>query len=189
METEFEKKDKGNVIPKKYKNAPTGLIIMSGLSFIPAIGVFFGLVSIVISLFNFKRFKLLFILGLSGIVFTIVIYSTLNYFGSVKRGGIYDDLRVTTNHYLLKEIDEELINYKCKFGIYPTELEYILKVNNNVTLKDPIVYVIKNYKGDSLFYYELTPDSFLLFSVGFDGKPFTSDDIHPNDKDSLMNKK
>lgn len=188
METEIEKKDEENVIFKKDKKAPIGLIIMSGLSFIPAIGVFFGIVSIVISLFNFKRFKLLFILGLSGIVFTIVIYSTLYYFSSVKRGGTYDELRITMNHYLLKEIDKEMINYKVKFGTYPTVLKDILKIDKNLTLKDPIVHVINNYKGDSLFYYKLTPDSFVLFSVGFDGKPFTSDDIHPNDKDSIMNK-
>lgn len=155
METEVEKKDIENQIIKKEKKAPILLIIMSGLSFIPLIGVVFGLISIVISLFNFRRFKLLFILGLSGIIFTIAIYSTFYYFGSVKRGGTYE------------------------------ELKDILKVNNDLTLKDPITHVIKNYKGDSLFYYKATPDSFLLFSVGFDGKPFTTDDIYPKAIDSL----
>jgi hypothetical protein len=189
MDTEFKKTDEGGSIIKKDKKAPIGLIVMSGLSFIPAIGVFFGLVSIVISMVNFKRFKLLFILGLSGIIFTIIIYSTLYYFGSVKRGGTYDKLRVTMNLYLLKEIDKEMINYKCRFGEYPTELKDLLKVNMNLDLKDPMIQVIKNYKGDSLFYYKLKPDSFELFSIGFDGKPFTSDDIHSNDIDSLMIKK
>jgi hypothetical protein len=189
METEIKEKTEGNVIVKKNKKAPIGMIIMSGLSFIPAIGVLFGFVSIVISLFNFKRFKLLFILGLSGIIFSIVLYSTLYYYGSVKRGGTYDKLRVSMDIYLLKEIDKEIVNYKFKFGTYPTELKDILKENKNLTLKDPIVYVIKNYKGDSLFYYKMIPDSFVLFSVGFDGKPFTNDDIHPSDIDSLMIKK
>jgi predicted PurR-regulated permease PerM len=68
METNIEKKDIENQTIKKVKKAPVILIIMSGLSFIPAIGVVFGLISIVISLFNFKRFKLLFILGLAGFV-------------------------------------------------------------------------------------------------------------------------
>ena len=178
--------DEGNVIVKKEKKAPIGLIIMSGLSFIPAIGVFFGIVSILISLFNFKRFKLLFILGLSGIIFTTVIYSSLYYFGTVKRGGIFDDLRVSTNIYLLKDINKEMTIYKYQFGTYPNELKDILKVNNNLTLIDPIVYRIKNYQGDSLFYYKKTTDSFVLFSIGFDGKPFSSDDIYPNSIDSLI---
>jgi hypothetical protein len=189
MVTEIKNNDDTNAIIQKDKKAPIGLIILSGLSFFPAIGVFFGLISIVISFFNFKRFKLVFILGLSGIVFSIVIYSTLYYFGTVYRGGTYDELRVSMNHYLLKEIDKEMINYKCRYGTYPTELKDIIKVNKDLIIKDPIYYVIKNYKGDSLFYYKMTPDSFMLFSVGFDGKPFTSDDIHPNDIDSLVIKK
>ena len=87
MEEQINETSNQNLVIKKEKKAPVALIILSGLSFIPLIGVFFGLISIVISLFDFKRFKLLFILGLSGIIFTIVIYSTLNYFGFQKRGG------------------------------------------------------------------------------------------------------
>ena len=188
MEEQINETSNQNLVIKKEKKAPVALIILSGLSFIPLIGVFFGLISIVISLFDFKRFKLLFILGLSGIIFTIVIYSTLNYFGFQKRGGTYDELRVQMNHYLLKEIDKEIITYKCKYGTYPNELRDLLKENSNLILKDPIIAVVKNYKGDSLFFYKLTPDSYQLFSIGYDGQPFTKDDISPNDSTVLKNK-
>ena len=189
MESEKLINDNGDIEKIKVKKAPVGLVILSGFSFVPAIGVFFGILSIFISLFDFKRFKLLFILGLSGITFSIVIYSALFYFSTIYRGGTYDKLRVSMELYLLQDIDKEMNNYKCKFGSFPSELKEVLKVDDRLILKDPIFNLIKEYKGDSLFYYKQTPDSFLLFSVGFDGKPFTPDDIHPNDVDSLQMKK
>jgi len=166
-------------IIKKAKKAPTGLIILGGLSFIPFIGILFGAISILISLTDFGRFRIMFILGLSGIIFSIIIYSAIYYFGFIKRGGTYDELRVEMNQILLKEIDNDIVKYKSKYGFYPNDLKSLLKENGNLNLKDPIINVIKNYKGDSLFYYKTTPSEFMLFSIGFDGKPFTKDDIYP----------
>jgi hypothetical protein len=177
------KTDLKDISPKK--SAPIVLIIFSGLSFIPMIGVLFGSISIFISLFNFKRFKILFILGLSGILFTIIIYSTLNYFGNVHRGGVYDELRVEMNHYLLNEIKREIGNYECKYGAYPERLNDVLLVNDHLAIKDPVLHYAKDYQGDSLFYYKLSDDGYELFSIGFDGIPYTSDDIHPRDMSSV----
>ncbi len=171
-----------NPITIKDKKAPIGLIIFSGLSFIPAIGVFFGIISIMISLFNFKRFKLLFILGLSGIMLSIIIYSTLYYFGEIERGGVFDKLSVDTDIELLKQINIELANYKLRHGVYPSNLIELNKEAKYITIEDPIIFKVKDYKGDSLFYYQLTSDSVNVFSVGMDGKPFTKDDIHSYDK-------
>lgn len=167
------------------KNAPIGLVIFSGLSFIPMFGVLFGTISILISLINFGRLKLVFILGLSGILFTIIIYSSLYYFGFEHRGGVYDELRIKTNHYLLSEIEREINHYECKYGEYPESLNDVLLVNNHLTIKDPILHMVEDYKGDSLFYYKLSEGGFDLFSVGLDGIPYTSDDIHPLDINSI----
>jgi len=185
MEENKVQSQNDNPIIIKDKKTPVVLIILSGFSFIPAIGVFFGIISIVISFFNFKRFKLLFILGLSGIMLTIIIYSSLYYFGNVKRGGVFDKLRVTMDIELLKQINIELDNYKCRHGVYPSNLKELNKEAKNITIKDPIIFMVKKYKGDSSFYYQITPDSVTVFSVGMDGKPFTKDDIHSYDKSEL----
>lgn len=184
-ENDFQSQN-DNPLLIKDKKTPIGLIIFSGFSFIPAIGVFFGIISIVISFFNFRRFKLLFILGLSGIMLTIILYSSLHYFGEVKRGGVYDKLRVTMAIQLLKQINIELANYKCKHGVYPSNLKTLNKEAKFIIIKDPIIIMVKEYKGDSSFYYQLTPDTATVFSVGLDGKPFTKDDIHSYDKSELQ---
>lgn len=159
----------------------TVLIIFSALSFIPLIGVFFGTISIIISLLNFRRLKIMFILGLCGILFTTIIYSSIYYFGFVKWGGKFDELRVTMNAVLLQDIEKGLSNYKSEFGEYPEDLNKLLIFDESLTIKDPIIKLIKDYKGDSLFYYKCTKNNYELFSVGFDGIPNTDDDVFSND--------
>jgi len=171
------------------KNAPTGLYILSGFSFIPAIGVIFGVISIIISFFNFRRFRIIFILGLSGIIFSIVIYSTLFYFGMVQRGGVYDNLRVELSRTLLNNISRELVNYKCRYGKYPDKLEDILKDNAPVIIYDPISNNMRHVNNSLKFYYKAEKDTFILFSVGVDRKPFTKDDIYPGESKFNKSKK
>ena len=68
--------------------------IIAGMSFIPLIGVLFGIIAIVWGIIALNRGgKRLIIIGLLGITLTVTLYSSLYYFGFVKRGGIYDDLR------------------------------------------------------------------------------------------------
>jgi hypothetical protein len=162
------------------KGAPIILIILSAFSFIPLIGVFFGGLSILISIFNFKRFKLLFFLGCSGILLTIILYSSVYYIGVKQRGGVADYSRVEMDGYLLKYLKESLIKYKSMYGNYPSNLNELKK--SGIQIKDPILYFIKGYKGDSLFYYQVKADTFQLFSVGIDGLPFTKDDVYPRPK-------
>ena len=162
------------------KGAPVILIILSGLSFIPLIGVFFGCLSIIISIFNFKRFKLLFILGCSGILLTVILYSSVYYIGFKQRGGVADYSRVEMDKDFLKYIKQSLIKYKSLHGYYPNSLNEFK--NLGLPIKDPIYNIIRGYKGDSLFYYQVKADTFQLFSVGLDGVPFTKDDIYPRPK-------
>ena len=174
--------ENNNSRPPQKDKTPIILIIFGGLSFIPAIGIFFGVISIIISLFKFKRFKTLFILGISGILFSVTIYSALYYYGFQKRGGTYDKLRVVLNVELLKELETELSSYKLKFGHFPYNLNELKKQNNQIQIVDPISDIVENNKKDSLFYYQKTDSSFILFSKGFDWKPFTKDDISASDK-------
>src|SRR5947209_6723444 len=69
--------------------------VIAGLSFIPLIGVIFGLIAIGWGVATRKAGRRnLVLLGSGGITFTLVLYGGLFYFGFVQRGGVYDHLRV-----------------------------------------------------------------------------------------------
>lgn len=64
---------------------------IGGASFIPLLGVLFGLVAIVWGIA--QRARLLVVLGTCGILFSVLVYGALFYFGIFQRGGIFDKLR------------------------------------------------------------------------------------------------
>jgi hypothetical protein len=69
--------------------------VIGGLSFIPLLGVLFGLIAIVWGLSAWRGGgKKLALVGAAGIGFTILVYGALFYFGFAQRGGVYDDLRM-----------------------------------------------------------------------------------------------
>jgi len=168
--------------------------IFGGLSFIPLIGVLFGLISFIIGLIKFKyRGWILSLIGLGGIIFTIIIYSSLFYFGLKHRGGIYDELREKTVIMNLNVIVRNMEYFKNQNKKYPQSLTEYKKyfeskkdpMNN---INDPIQTIMKNQEG--LYYYELFNDNknYLLFSKGIDGLSFTSDDIYPEiNREELKN--
>jgi hypothetical protein len=170
------------------KKAPIGLIIFSALSFIPLIGVIFGIISIIIGLTNYTRNKLVFILGASGIGFTIIIYGTLFIsYNKMEKSGKIDETRIQMTEMLLNNLSDELGNYKCKNGRYPDSLEQVSRLNSVIVITD--MYNTSNTKTTDKkekkkgqnYYYKVDKDTFVLFSVGKDGKPFTKDDILPHD--------
>ncbi len=174
------------------KQAPITLIIFSALIFIPMIGVVFGIISIIIGLVNFTRFKLLFILGASGIGFTILIYGSLYLFEhGMEKNGKIDEMKAQTTEMFLNNLSNELQNYKCKYGNYPDSLGVILRLNSLIVINDmfnknnaksKFDKGLSNRKSSCNYFYKLNKDSFILFSVGKDGKPFTKDDILPHGK-------
>jgi len=89
--------------------------VIGGMSFIPLIGVLFGLVAIVWGLVTKKQGgKRLAAIGAGGIGFSFVLYGALFYFGFAQRGGVYDDLRVklaqTSINSLVPSIEGEFRN-------------------------------------------------------------------------------
>ncbi|MCP4094680.1 MAG: type II secretion system protein G, partial [Planctomycetaceae bacterium] len=80
-----EKQEKLGILP----------FVIGGVSFIPGIGIFFGIVAIIWGLATKKLGgKKLAVVGACGIGFSVILYGALFYFGFVQRGGVYDDLRV-----------------------------------------------------------------------------------------------
>jgi hypothetical protein len=153
---------------------------IGGASFIPLIGVFFGLIAIVWGIV--RRVRSLIMLGACGILFTIVIYSALFYFGFHQRGGVYDKMRAQMAATMLNSAVKEIEYYKLQHGHYPASLQDLDTKDPKKlpTIFDPTAMERKG--ADKYFYYELDASgtSYFLRSVGPDGIPFTADDILPS---------
>jgi len=181
-----------NIMETK-KKAPIGLIIFSALSFIPLIGIVFGIISVIIGLTNFRRLKLIFILGISGIGLSILIFGYQFFiFHNMEKSGEVDRMRIQTTEMFLNNLSNELVSYKLKNGVYPENLKSLERMNHSIVITDMFSKNIKGKfdeqnasktnKKSSNYFYKLEKDSFVLFSVGKDGKPFTKDDIFPHNK-------
>ena len=159
-----------------------GLFVIGGLSFIPLVGVPFGIAAIIIGLTSKKLGGMkLALLGTIGIALTVVLYGSLFYFGFVQRGGIYDDLRAQMAQGSLNGVAQAVEFYKLQNGSYPESLKVLqdsLPKGSTVFVFDP---TDMKYGGDSrYFYYErVGTDHYYLRGVGPDGVPFTKDDILP----------
>ncbi|WP_415397015.1 type II secretion system protein GspG [Sulfurimonas sp. CS5] len=159
--------------------------IIGGASFIPGIGIMFGIISITWGLITKKLGgKKLAIIGSSGIAFSIILYGTLFYFTNIQRGGLYDELReklaVTTITSLVQAIEF----YKTQNGKYPKSLEALqiaLPKDSMVFVNDPTGVPLTD--KPRYFHYELKDEShYYLLGVGIDGNPYTNDDILPDIK-------
>jgi hypothetical protein len=158
-----------------------GPYVVAGLSFIPLVGVLFGIAAIAWSLVTRKAGRLkLALLGGGGILFTIVLYGGLFFFGFVQRGGIYDHLRAGLAQGQLYTLVQAVEFHKLQYGHYPDTLQQLqatLPPGSFVFIHDPSVF---SFTATRLFYYRrVDEDHYVLRGVGPDGVPFTDDDIVP----------
>ena len=159
--------------------------VIGGLSFIPLIGVFFGLVAITWGLVTKKMGgKKLALIGVGGILSTIILYSALFYFGFKQRGGVYDDLRLKMANANLVQAVQAIEFYKVQTGAYPKSLEEVVETlpkNSMVNFMD--VTKVELSTTPRYFHYEkIDEESYYLLGVGSDNLPFTADDIVPDVK-------
>jgi hypothetical protein len=154
--------------------------VIGGLSYIPLIGIVFGISAVVWGYLTKKKGgKTLALVGAGGIGFTFLLYGGLWYFGMMQRGGVYDALRGHLAQTQLNQLVQSIEFYKIGHGTYPASLEELRKANPNGTfIVDPTDVSFKLHRR--FFYYErVGTDHYYLRSVGPDGLPFTSDDIVP----------
>jgi len=159
--------------------------VLGGMSFIPLLGVPFGLIAIFWGLWALatgkQGGKRLAAIGAGGISFTIVLYGALFYFGFMKRGGVYDDLRVRLAQAELNSLVQSIEFYKTQHGSYPESLQSLqasLPKESFVSIIDPTDVKIGGHQRN--FFYERVGDAhYYLRGVGPDGQPFTPDDIVP----------
>ncbi|PQJ55303.1 hypothetical protein BTO11_13190 [Psychrosphaera saromensis] len=149
-----------------------------GLSFIPLIGVLFGIIAIVWGV-TAKNLKLI-IVGVAGILLTVVIYGSLGYFGFVQEGGVYDELRAKMAKTQLTSAVQSIEFYKIQNGKYPESLDVLQKSlpeNSFVFLYDAAQV---NMDQARFYYYEIIDEnSYHIRSYGRDGIINTADDILP----------
>ncbi|WP_054963617.1 hypothetical protein [Vibrio bivalvicida] len=152
--------------------------VIGGMSFIPLIGVVFGIVAIIWG-FNAKNTKLK-LVGLCGISFTFILYGTLAYMGFVQKGGVYDDLRSELVKVQLTSAVQAIELYKVQNGVYPASLEVLqnsLPQGSLVSLNDAAQVSISEEK---LYYYIVIDENhYHIRSYGRDGVINTLDDILP----------
>ncbi len=160
----------------------SGAWVVAGLSYIPLVGVVFGVVAIVWGMATRKTGRLkLALIGAGGIAFTIVLYGGLIYFGFVQRGGVYDRLRTQIAQQQLYTLVQAVEFYRLQYGNYPDTLKQLqasLPKQSLVMVFDATDFGLGS--GSRYFYYErVGADHYYLRSVGADGQPFTADDILP----------
>jgi hypothetical protein len=157
--------------------------VIGGASFIPGIGVLFGVVAIVWGLVTNKRGgRKLAIVGGCGVAFSVVLYGALFYFGFYHRGGVYDDLRAQLSQSTISELVLAIEFYKAQNGQYPASLEELkgsLPKDSMVMIADPAA--MNSETEYTNYYYERIDSShYYLLGRGADRIPFTQDDIVPD---------
>ena len=144
------------------------------LCLIPLVGAFVGLGLLLYGLIKYKD-KWLSIIGATGILWTIIVYSTLFYAGthaSVFRKGFEEISQMQLNS-LVKNVEY----YKLIHGQYPDNLKQLLEDDKLAPINDAVQSM--KIKGNSYYNYEKIGDRYSLFSSGQDGIPNTKDDLFP----------
>ncbi len=143
--------------------------IIAFLSFIPLVGVIFGIITIVIG-YN-KNSNLLKNLGVFGVLTSILLYSLLFYFG-FRNGGTFDGW----NNFTKNDLNKTFIfieYYKTQNQTYPDSLSYLKKYDTFSTFRD-------SPNHNEFYYQKLSDSTYYFFGVGKDEKPFTKDDLYPS---------
>ena len=99
----------------------------------------------------------------------------LNYYSTHR--GPFDEARIMEAQREMDLIVKEIELYKMSYGRYPDSLPALKSNNSDIKITDPIQSV---HPGQEQYYfYKLKNQRYYFFSKGFDGLPFTKDDITP----------
>lgn len=143
--------------------------IFGGLSFIPLIGVPFGITAIVLGVV--KKTKIPIVLGILGILVTIGIYGSLYYFGFVAKSGPFVDLKVKLVDRILSDDAGQIAIYERKNGRLPDTLDDLGEPS-----PDNVYFPVDPW-GTGIKYTLSSDGTFELRSAGPDKFFGTEDDI------------
>ena len=165
------------------KKHGAGAFVLAGVSFIPLIGVFTGIICILNALISRRpNSKLLGGLGFSGIMVSVLLYGSIfykMYEGDGFGGEAFEPHAISAMTSLVRNIEY----MKLQNGSYPVSMEEIrgnLKEGEMVFTYD-MSGPMKMGTQQRDFYYEVvnSGENYLLFGIGLDAIPFTEDDIYP----------
>lgn len=178
--------------PKKHGAA---MFVLAGISFLPVLGVPFGIACIVVALGSrYANSKLLGILGGSGILVTVLLFgvvfpSLMSQLDDPKFYKTFEPQAKSAMTLLVRTIEY----YKLQNSRYPTSLEELRESWSEGEMVVTFDFSAPTNADEEQpeFYYEVVRDgqNYLLFGVGQDREPFTEDDIFPlidPDKDKTI---
>jgi hypothetical protein len=145
------------------------------LGLIPNVGVIAGLILLFKGIFQFRD-KILIVIGAADILFTVLFWWIFT--SALSTSGAFKSLNAGMARTELNTVFRCVEFYKVEHGVYPDSLQQIDPQRNGVSIFDPL----QPWGADHqvrYFYYQKVGEKYWLFSVGLDGKPFTSDDIFP----------
>lgn len=144
------------------------------LGLIPLVGFYVGLGLTLYGIFKYKDRKLITI-GIASMLFTILVYSTLNYFAFHTDIGKVDKEKLA--QVRLNSLIADIEYYKDQNGKYPDSLA-------QVKVERELLFIIDLTSKADVHYYNYTNlgKNYLLFSIGMDQIKNTSDDIYPKIK-------
>jgi hypothetical protein len=158
---------------KREIKIPVWLIIaLLFVSFLPFIGGGVAIILIIIRIFYYKN-KWLWIIGIIGLI-GLSQYIMVYYYSTHR--GPFDNPRKQLAHERLRQLIGEIELFKASNGYYPKNLQDLPV--DSIETKDPVQYA--NPGKDHHFYYKVSGQKYFFFSKGFDGEPFTKDDIYPS---------
>ena len=144
--------------------------VFGGLSFIPLVGVFFGIIAITIG--ATKKIKGQIFLGIAGILLTVILYGGLYYFGFISTTGPWADLRIQLASQIINTDAGQISLYKSQRGTLPTKLSDL-----GTPSPTNMFYTSDPWMTDLLYTLNSDGSSFELRSAGPDKIMNTPDDI------------
>lgn len=158
--------------------------ILAGMSFIPIIGVLFGIVTVCWGLATSRLDgKKLAMTGAGGICFTFLLYGGLYYFGFKQREGTNDSLRTNMAQGDLNSLVKDVEFYRLTKGQYPESLDELQKSLPKNSFDLAFMYdprVIQRAGSNKQFFYKRVDQGhYYLRGVAPDGNPFSPGALVP----------
>lgn len=159
----------------KHKEYKKPLYWSGLLCLIPVVGFFVGVVIAIRGIFKYHNWQYV-IIGIIGIIFNASICYLPFYNLKYSKGASIAFSKISQDR--LNNIARQVEIYKKLNGNYPDSLLQLRTLNDKTDIVDPLQ--IRRFKdGNNFFEYQKRGDKYILFSVGIDGIPHTSDDLYP----------
>jgi hypothetical protein len=159
-------------------------------SFIPLIGVGFGIAAILWGASKWRGGgKLVVYIGAAGIAFTVLLYGSLFVIGfQMSDSKEFADAQMALSQSRLAEIMKSVEFYHLAHGQYPDSLhqldesEGMERNYGDTTVGTAFSFRFWEYQEhkSDFFYQRIENGSgYYLFGIGHDAEPFTRDDVYP----------